>query len=137
MRSPAGWRCSIRSTCCGVGGASRTPPTAPSCVPSPTCQPATSSITRLADGEIVSHVAPSRRSNNRDQRDNPATPKRSSELDAILRELESSDVDVDRLAERVARAAELIALCRDRISTARIRIDEVIADLDTPDTESP
>jgi len=60
-----------------------------------------------------------------------------SELDAILRELESSDVDVDRLAERVARAAELIALCRDRISTARIRIDEVIADLDTPDTESP
>jgi exodeoxyribonuclease VII small subunit len=60
-----------------------------------------------------------------------------SELDAILRELESSDVDVDRLAERVARAAELIALCRERISTARIRIDEVIADLDTPDTESP
>ena len=36
------------------------------------------------------------------------------ELDAILRELETSDVDVDRLAERVARASELIALCRDR-----------------------
>ena len=53
-----------------------------------------------------------------------------SELDSILRELESSDVDVDRLAERVARAATLISLCRDRISTARIRIDEVIADLD-------
>jgi exodeoxyribonuclease VII small subunit len=53
-----------------------------------------------------------------------------SELDSILRELESSDVDVDRLADRVARAAELINLCRDRISAARIRIDEVIADLD-------
>jgi exodeoxyribonuclease VII small subunit len=52
------------------------------------------------------------------------------ELDSILRELESSDVDVDRLAARVARAAELIGLCRERISTARIRIDEVIADLD-------
>jgi len=59
-----------------------------------------------------------------------------SELDAILRELESSDVDVDRLADRVARAAELIALCRDRISAARIRIDEVIADLDTSDEQS-
>ncbi len=35
------------------------------------------------------------------------------ELDTILRELEGSDVDVDRLAERVARAADLIALCRD------------------------
>jgi exodeoxyribonuclease VII small subunit len=55
------------------------------------------------------------------------------ELDVILRELESSDVDVDRLAERVARAADLIALCRDRIGRARLRIDEVIADLDGAD----
>jgi len=52
------------------------------------------------------------------------------ELDQILRELEGSDVDVDRLAERVARASELIAVCRDRIATARLRIDEVIAGLD-------
>lgn len=52
------------------------------------------------------------------------------ELDEILRELEGSDVDVDRLADRVARAADLINLCRDRIASARLRIDEVIADLD-------
>ena len=52
------------------------------------------------------------------------------ELDDILRELEGSDVDVDRLADRVARAADLIGACRSRISTARLRIDEVIADLD-------
>lgn len=52
------------------------------------------------------------------------------ELDTILRELEGSDVDVDRLADRVARAADLIALCRDRIDSAKLRIDEVIADLD-------
>lgn len=56
------------------------------------------------------------------------------ELDTILRELEGADVDVDRLADRVARAAALIALCRDRIDRARLQIDEVIADLDaTPD----
>lgn len=55
------------------------------------------------------------------------------ELDAILRELESADVDVDRLADRVARAAELIALCRDRISSARLRVDEVMADLEPRD----
>jgi exodeoxyribonuclease VII small subunit len=54
------------------------------------------------------------------------------ELDEILRELEGADVDVDRLADRVARATELIALCRDRIGAARLRIDEVIADLDGP-----
>lgn len=52
------------------------------------------------------------------------------ELDGILRELEGTDVDVDRLADRVARAADLIALCRDRIGNARLRIDRVIADLD-------
>jgi exodeoxyribonuclease VII small subunit len=52
------------------------------------------------------------------------------ELDDILRELEGSDVDVDRLAARVARAAQLIALCRERIGAARLQIDEVIADLD-------
>jgi exodeoxyribonuclease VII small subunit len=55
------------------------------------------------------------------------------ELDAILRELEGSDVDIDRLADRVARAAELISLCREKISNARVRIEEVTADLDALD----
>jgi exodeoxyribonuclease VII small subunit len=59
------------------------------------------------------------------------------ELDGILHELEASDVDVDHLAERVARAATLIALCRERISAARLRIDEVIADLDDEPTDRP
>ena len=52
------------------------------------------------------------------------------ELDSILRELEGSDVDVDRLADRVARASELIVLCRERISTADLQIRQVTADLD-------
>lgn len=52
------------------------------------------------------------------------------ELDSILSELEGSDVDVDLLAERVRRAAALIASCRERITGARLRIDAVIADLD-------
>lgn len=60
------------------------------------------------------------------------------ELDQILRELEGSDVDVDRLATRVARAAELITLCRERITNARLQIDDVVAQLDgaaDPDDE--
>ena len=60
----------------------------------------------------------------------PAMPRRSTSSTRILRELEGTDVDVDRLADRVARATELIALCRQRIGDARLRIDEVIADLD-------
>jgi exodeoxyribonuclease VII small subunit len=54
------------------------------------------------------------------------------ELEQILGELEASDVDVDKLADRVARATALIAVCRQRIGSARLRIDEVIADLDGP-----
>lgn len=52
------------------------------------------------------------------------------ELERILAELEASDVDVDTLATRVARASELITICRARIGAARLSIDEVIADLD-------
>ena len=62
--------------------------------------------------------------------DPPSYATALAELDQILRELEGADVDVDRLAERVGRATELIALCRDRIARARLRIDEVIAGLD-------
>ena len=53
------------------------------------------------------------------------------ELDTILDELESADVDVDRRADRVRRAAELIATCRERIGAARMQIDEVVAGLET------
>jgi exodeoxyribonuclease VII small subunit len=55
------------------------------------------------------------------------------ELEGILRELEGDAVDVDRLAERVSRAATLIRLCRDRIGTARLQIEQVVAELDRPE----
>jgi exodeoxyribonuclease VII small subunit len=51
------------------------------------------------------------------------------ELDTILGELDRADVDVDLLAVRVQRAAQLIAFCRDRIGTARVQIDEAVAGL--------
>jgi exodeoxyribonuclease VII small subunit len=59
------------------------------------------------------------------------------ELDSILRELEGSDVDVDHLAERVARASTLIALCREKISAAQLRIEQVTADLDAIADDDP
>lgn len=55
------------------------------------------------------------------------------ELDRILSELEAADVDVDHLAERVGRAAELITMCRERISSAQLRIDQVVAGLPSDD----
>jgi exodeoxyribonuclease VII small subunit len=52
------------------------------------------------------------------------------ELEAILAELERDHVDVDHLADRVQRAAALIAHCRGRISAAQLQIERVVADLD-------
>ena len=69
--------------------------------------------------------------------DGPGYAQALEELDQILRELEGTDVDVDRLADRVARATELISVCRQRISAAKMRIDEVIADLDGGTDDEP
>lgn len=52
------------------------------------------------------------------------------ELEAILAELEESDVDVDVLADRVARASELIRVCRERIGNAKLQIEKVVAGLE-------
>ena len=54
------------------------------------------------------------------------------ELETIVAALEDTDVDVDVLAARVSRAAELITLCRDRISRTRIEVERIVADLDEP-----
>lgn len=52
------------------------------------------------------------------------------ELEAILQQLERADVDVDTLATQVQRASELIGFCRERITNARLRIDQVVAGLE-------
>ena len=52
------------------------------------------------------------------------------ELEAILAELEREDVDIDHLAERVARAAALIELCRSRIEAARLDVTRLVEGLE-------
>lgn len=51
------------------------------------------------------------------------------ELETILDELETSAVDVDHLAERVARAAHLLAHCRDRLRTVEHDVNAVVEDM--------
>ncbi len=53
------------------------------------------------------------------------------ELEEILAELEDGDVDIDRLAERVRRAAELLEVCRGRIEDARVEVTRIVAELAT------
>jgi exodeoxyribonuclease VII small subunit len=51
------------------------------------------------------------------------------ELEEILELLDGDDVDVDQLSTHVQRADELIELCRERISSAKLRIEEVVGAL--------
>lgn len=54
------------------------------------------------------------------------------ELESILDDLEDDDLDVDVLAGRVERASTLIALCRERIGSARVQVEKIVASLDAP-----
>lgn len=58
------------------------------------------------------------------------------ELEGILTELEAEDVDVDRLAEQVRRAADLIELCRGRLDDAKVEVTRIVADLDALETDT-
>lgn len=58
------------------------------------------------------------------------------ELESILREIEDVDVDVDLLAERVRRAAELIEWCRSRILAARDAVEDATAHLVVDDGDA-
>jgi exodeoxyribonuclease VII small subunit len=55
------------------------------------------------------------------------------ELEQILDELENDTVDVDVLAARVRRAAELIRVCRARINGARLEIERIVVELESDD----
>ena len=51
------------------------------------------------------------------------------ELEQILEEIEDDAVDVDVLADRVKRAAELLRTCRDRITAAREDVAKIVEEL--------
>ena len=59
-----------------------------------------------------------------------------SELQQILGELEAEDIDIDVLAVKVERAAELIRVCRGRINDAEVRVKEIVAGLDHESSSS-
>jgi exodeoxyribonuclease VII small subunit len=60
------------------------------------------------------------------------------EVEAILERLEHDEPDVDRVADDVARAAQLLAHCRQRLAALKLRVDEVVPELEpgaAPDLE--
>lgn len=57
------------------------------------------------------------------------------EIDDILREIESDDLDVDTLAPLVERAAALVENCRERLASTDVKVRQALDALTTPDGE--
>lgn len=47
------------------------------------------------------------------------------ELQSILEQLESEDVEIDSLSTKVKRSAELIKFCRDRLKSTEVEIQKI------------
>lgn len=52
------------------------------------------------------------------------------ELEAILGRIEGDDVDIDRLAEELRRAAELLEVCRGKIRKAELEVTSIVQQLE-------
>ncbi len=53
------------------------------------------------------------------------------ELESILLAIEEEQVDVDDLAVKVRRSAELIRLCRERIEAATVAVEAIVEEMDS------
>ncbi|MDE0960262.1 MAG: exodeoxyribonuclease VII small subunit [Planctomycetota bacterium] len=56
----------------------------------------------------------------------PGYKQATDEIDQILQRIdESSEIDVDALADDVERAAELLQICGDKLKAAEVRVQQV------------
>ena len=53
------------------------------------------------------------------------------ELQTILSQIESDELDVDELAKNVKKASVLIKLCKNKLFETESEIEKIIEDMDT------
>ena len=51
------------------------------------------------------------------------------ELEAIISDIEDGEIGVDVLSEKVKRAAELIAFCKQKLATTESDVQKILDDL--------
>lgn len=67
--------------------------------------------------------------------DNLSYSKAMKEIEEILKYIESQEVDVDVLVEKVKRASELIRFCKNKLKTAEQELQKTLIELEEPSTE--
>jgi exodeoxyribonuclease VII small subunit len=53
----------------------------------------------------------------------------SGELEQILQDIESGEIDLDVLTDKVERAAALLAICRQKLAATETKVKKVTAEL--------
>ncbi|MBL9076842.1 MAG: exodeoxyribonuclease VII small subunit [Planctomycetes bacterium] len=61
--------------------------------------------------------------------DEPGYADASGELEQILQDIESGEIDLDVLSEKVERAAALLAICRQKLAATETKVKKVTAEL--------
>lgn len=51
------------------------------------------------------------------------------ELQAITREIEQGEINVDQLSEKVRRASELIRICRDKLVSTEEDVNNILKEI--------
>jgi exodeoxyribonuclease VII small subunit len=59
----------------------------------------------------------------------PTYAAASMELEQILHDIESGEIDLDVLSDKVERAAALLAICRHKLAATETKVKKVTADL--------
>jgi exodeoxyribonuclease VII small subunit len=52
------------------------------------------------------------------------------ELEEIVKDIESGEIDVDVLSEKVKRASELIKFCKDRLRNTQKVVEKTLVDIE-------
>jgi exodeoxyribonuclease VII small subunit len=55
------------------------------------------------------------------------------ELEGILERIEGEEIDIDRLAAELRRAAQLLDLCRGKIRKAEVEVTQIVQTLEGPE----
>ncbi len=57
------------------------------------------------------------------------------ELQAIVLEIEQGQISVDELSEKVKRAAQLIKICKTKLTTTEEDVNKILKELDSGSTD--
>lgn len=64
-----------------------------------------------------------------DDQPQPTFSEAIQELEAILQRVDSDATDIDRLADELQRATELLELCRGKIRKAEVEVNQIVQKL--------